>query len=84
MKFRKKMATDRELSAHEMANELVMALQEHDTTVQNEVIEYLIKGITATRVKRIQELEMEAIRLRDTNHDLTTRLAYINHNRSNS
>lgn len=77
-------AINAEASARDIADELVLILQEHGTTVQNEVIEYLIKNITATRIKRIQELEMEAIRLRDTNHDLTSRLAYINHNRTNT
>lgn len=65
--------------AREVASELFSLLDKHDNTVQNEAIEYVIKTVTSHRNRRIEQLEMEIIGLRDINHDLTTRLAYINH-----
>lgn len=71
-----------ESSPRDLAKELVDQLSGLDFEVQNSTIEYIIKGISTDRTRQIEKLEHQVMQLRDANHDLTTRLAYINHSKA--
>lgn len=77
-----KIKPNTEPSPRDIAESLLQILGPHDNEVQNGALEYVIKLITSNRSQEIEKLETKVMSLRNAKHDLTTRLAYINHTKS--